>query len=82
MAEDKSILENLADVASAKVNEGADRASAAGHNIASNEGSLLDKASDKLHEGADRLRAEVDNAQANSSFDKAKDQISDALNGK
>lgn len=79
---DKNALENLADAAAAKVKEGADRASAAGHNVASKDGSLLDNAADKLREGADRARAEGNNAQAQSSFDKAKDQISDALNGK
>ncbi|GHF99147.1 hypothetical protein GCM10017783_09010 [Deinococcus piscis] len=79
---DKNILENLADAAAAKINEGVDRASAAGHNVASKEGSLLDNASDKLHEGADRVSAEVNNTQARSSFEEAKDQISDALKGK
>lgn len=82
MSEDKNILENLADAAAAKINEGVDRASAAGHNVASRDGNLLDNAADKLHEGADRARAEANNADAHSSFDKAKDQISDALNGK
>ncbi|MDO4263305.1 MAG: hypothetical protein Q4C67_03830 [Deinococcus sp.] len=82
MSEDKNILENLADAAAAKINEGVDRASAAGHNVASKDGSLLDNVGDKLHGGADRTRAEVNNAEARSSFEQAKDQISDALNGK
>lgn len=79
---DKNILENLADAATAKVNEAADRARATGHDVASQSGGILDNASDKLKEGADRARAEGHNAQAHSAFDAAKEQIKDALDGK
>ena len=81
MRDDKNFLENLADAAVAKVNEGADRARAAGHDVASGSGNLLDNVSDKLKEGADRTRAEVHNAEAHSAFDKAKEQLGDAIDG-
>ena len=79
---EKNALENLADAAKAKLSEGADRVRAEGHDVASKEGGVLDNVGDKLREGADRIRAEADNAKAESSFDKAKEQISDALSGK
>ncbi|MFC6616738.1 hypothetical protein [Deinococcus radiophilus] len=82
MTDNKNALENLVDAAVSKVNEGADRARAAGHDAASTTGGTLDNAEDNLKEGADRARAEANNARANSSFDQAKEQISDALNGK
>lgn len=78
---EKNALENLADAAKAKLSEGAARLRAEGHETASREGGLLDNVGDKLREGADRLHAESENAKAESAFDKAKEQISDALSG-
>ncbi|MFC6591072.1 hypothetical protein ACFP81_02845 [Deinococcus lacus] len=77
---EKNALENLADAAKAKLQEGADRARAAGHDVAGEVGdSPLENLKDKLEGGVDKVKAGLHGAQAESSFDKAKEQISDTL---
>lgn len=65
MSEDKSTAENLLDAAKAKVNEGADRLRAAGHEAASHVGdNPIENAADKAKAAEDRAKAEVHNAEA------------------
>ena len=63
---------NLLDAAKAKVNEGADRARAAGHDLASKVGNdPLENAGDKAKAVEDRAKAEGHNAEADHHMDKA-----------
>jgi hypothetical protein len=65
MSEDKSTAENLLDAAKAKVNEGADRLRAAGHEAASHVGdNPLENGADKAKAVEDRAKAEAHNAEA------------------
>lgn len=78
MSDDKSTAENMLDSAKAKVNEGADRARAAGHDVASNVGgSTLENMGDKAQATEDRAKAEVHNAQANANYDEGKREAKD-----
>lgn len=64
---------NLLDAAKAKIDEGADRLRAAGHDLASKVGNNpLENAGDKAKAVEDRAKAEVHNAEANHSYDEAK----------
>lgn len=73
MSEDKSTAGNLLDAAKAKLDEGADRVRAAGHDAASKIGNNpLENASDKAKAGADRARAEGHNAEADHHLDESK----------
>jgi hypothetical protein len=63
---------NLLDAAKAKIDEGADRLRAAGHDVASNVGSNpAENAVDKAKAAEDRARAEGHNAEAHHEADKA-----------
>lgn len=78
MSDDKSTAENMLDSAKAKVNEGADRARAAGHDVASKVGgSTLENMGDKAQATEDRAKAEVHNAQANANYDEGKREAKD-----
>lgn len=73
MSDDKSAAQNMLDAAKAKVNEGADRLRAAGHDAASKVGDHpLDNAADKAEAVEDRAKAEVHHAEADHSADKAR----------
>lgn len=77
---DKNLLQNLAEAATAKVNETADRLRAEGHaTAAENREGIVDKVQDRLHEGADRLRAEANEGKAEAAFDRAKAQVKEAV---
>ncbi|MFC4452793.1 hypothetical protein [Deinococcus sonorensis] len=65
MSDDKSSAANLVDAAKAKVNEGADRLRAAGHEAASHNGdNPLENLVDKGKAMADNARAEGHHAEA------------------
>jgi hypothetical protein len=73
MSDDKSAAGNMLDAAKAKVNEGADRLRAAGHDAASKVGNNpLENAADKAKSAEDSARAEVHHAEADHSADKAR----------
>lgn len=75
---DKSALENLVDAAGAKLNEAADRARAAGHEVAARlSDSPLETAAEKVKAGVDRVKAEGHNAQAHAEFDEGKREAGD-----
>ncbi|WP_034384242.1 hypothetical protein [Deinococcus sp. YIM 77859] len=77
MSEDKSTLENMADAAKAKLQEGVDRARAAAHDVASNFGSTADNLKDKAQAAEDRAKAEVHNAQAHAEYNEGKREAQD-----
>ncbi|TSA84610.1 hypothetical protein FNU79_10255 [Deinococcus detaillensis] len=78
MSDDKSAAENFLDSAKAKVNEGADRLRAAGHEAASHVGgSTLDNAGDKAKAMEDRAKAEVHNAEAHANYNEGKRESTD-----
>ena len=78
MSDDKSAAGNFLDSAKAKVNEGVDRAKAAGHDLASNVGdSSMENAGDKAKAVEDRAKAEVHNAQANANYNEGKRESKD-----
>ncbi|QBY08945.1 hypothetical protein E5F05_13915 [Deinococcus metallilatus] len=77
MSDDKSALENMADAAGAKLKEGADRARAAGHDIASNFGGTADNLKDKAEAAEDRAKAEVHNAEAHAEYNEGKREAQD-----
>ncbi|THF71965.1 hypothetical protein E7T06_00970 [Deinococcus sp. Arct2-2] len=78
MSEDKSTLGNMVDAAKAKINEGADRARAAGHDLASHVGgSTTENAMDKAQAAEDRVKAEVHNREANAEFNEGKSEAKD-----
>ncbi len=63
---------HLLDAAKAKINEGADRARAAGHDLASKVGNdPLENAADKAQAVKDHAKAEVHSAEADHHVDKA-----------
>ena len=73
MSEDKSTAGNLLDAAKAKVNEGADRLRAAGHDVASQVGNNpAENAADKANALKDHAKAEGHNAQADHHLNEAK----------
>ena len=70
MSDDKA--GNLLDAAKAKVDEGADRLRAAGHDVASKVGgSTAENMDDKAKATEDRAKAEVHNAEAHHEANKA-----------
>lgn len=78
MSEDKSTAGNFLDSAKAKVNEGADRLRAAGHEAASHMGgSTLENVGDKAKAGEDRAKAELHNAEAHANYDEGKRESKD-----
>jgi hypothetical protein len=78
VSDDKSAASNLLDAAKAKVNEGADRLRAAGHEAASKVGdNPVDNLADKAKATEDRAKAEVHNAQANANFSEGKREAKD-----
>ena len=73
---DKTAAENLLDAAKAKLNEGVDRAKAAGHNIAADlSDNPLDSAAEKVKGAFDRTKAEGHNVIANHEADEADRKI-------
>lgn len=78
MSDDKSAAENFVDSAKAKVNEGVDRAKAAGHNLESGmSNNSLDSAENKAKGMADRAKAEGHNAEANANYNEGKRESTD-----
>ncbi|GGL76755.1 hypothetical protein GCM10010840_13530 [Deinococcus aerolatus] len=77
MSDDKSTAGNMLDAAKAKVKEGADRARAAGHDLASNMGGTMDNMEDKAKATEDRAKAEVHNAEANANYNEGKRESKD-----
>ncbi|MBB5232992.1 hypothetical protein [Deinococcus budaensis] len=77
MSDDKSTLGNMADAAKAKINEGADRARAAGHEIASHVGGTADNLEDKAQAAKDRAKAEGHNAEAHAEYSEGKREAQD-----
>ncbi|MFB9994882.1 hypothetical protein ACFFLM_23310 [Deinococcus oregonensis] len=78
MSEDKSTLGNMVDAAKAKINEGADRARAAGHDLASHVGgSPAENAVDKAQAAEDRVKAEVHNREAKAEYNEGKSEAKD-----
>ncbi len=72
MTDDKDTAGNLADAARNKLNEGADRARAAGHEVASNASdNPVDQVTEKAKATGNRLKAEVHNAEAHADADAA-----------
>jgi hypothetical protein len=71
---DKSTAENLLDAAKAKVNEAADRAREAGHNIAH---AVTGHASDKAEALEDRAKAEIHNREAHAEYNEGKREAKD-----
>jgi len=64
---------NLLDAAKAKIDEGADRLRAAGHEVASKVGNNpAENAADKAKAVEDRTKAEVHNAEADHNYNEAK----------
>ncbi|AIZ45580.1 hypothetical protein QR90_11565 [Deinococcus radiopugnans] len=77
MSDDKSTAGNMLDAAKAKINEGADRARAAGHDLASNVGGTMDNMGDKAKATEDRAKAEVHNAEAHANYNEGKREAKD-----
>lgn len=71
---DKSAAENMLDAAAAKVNETADRARAAGHEVAH---AVTGDATDKARALEDRAKAEVHNREAHAEFNEGKREAQD-----
>lgn len=74
MSDDKSTLGNLADAAGAKLKEGADRARAAGHDVA---GAFSDNPKHDAEAMEDRAKAEVHNTQAHAEYSEGKREATD-----
>ncbi|GBF04876.1 hypothetical protein DAERI_030042 [Deinococcus aerius] len=74
MSDDKSTLENMADAAGAKLKEGADRARAAGHDVA---GAFSDSPKHDIEAAEDRAKAEVHNAEAHAEYREGKREAQD-----
>lgn len=74
MSDDKSALENMADAAGAKLKEGADRARAAGHDVA---GAVSDNPKHDAEGAMDRAKAEVHNAEAHVEYRDGKREATD-----
>ncbi|AFD25619.1 hypothetical protein DGo_CA1692 [Deinococcus gobiensis I-0] len=71
-------MQNLADAAKAKINEGADRLRAAGHDVASKVGNdHVDNAADKVKATEDRARAELHNREAHAEYNEGKRESKD-----
>lgn len=77
MSDDKSTLGNMADAAKAKLNEGVDRARAAGHEVASHIGGTADNLEDKAQAAKDRAKAEAHNAEAHAEYHEGKREAQD-----
>lgn len=78
MSDDKSTLQNMADAAKAKINEGADRLRAAGHDLASNVGNdHVDNAADKVKATEDRAKAELHNREAHAEYNEGQREARD-----
>ena len=78
VSDDKNTLQNLADAAKAKINEGADRLRAAGHDLASKVGDdHVDNAADKLKATEDRAKAELHNREAHAEYNEGKREAKD-----
>lgn len=71
---DKSTAENMLDAAKAKVNEAADRAREAGHNLAH---SVSGDVSDKAAALEDRAKAELHNREAKAEYNQGKREAQD-----
>lgn len=71
---DKSTAENMLDAAAAKVNETADRAREAGHNVAH---AVTGDAHHKAEALEDRGKAELHNREANAEFHEGKREATD-----
>lgn len=71
---DKSTAENMLDAAKDKVNEAADRARAAGHEVAH---AVTGNLSDKAKAVEDRVKAEVNNAKAHADYNEGKREATD-----
>lgn len=71
---DKSAAENMLDAAKAKVNEAADRARAAGHEVAH---AVTGDLSDKAKAVEDRAKAELHNAKAHAEYNEGKKEMQD-----
>ncbi|GGQ97017.1 hypothetical protein [Deinococcus ruber] len=77
MSDETNAVGNVVDAAKNKVNELADRARAAGHEVASQVGNNpLDNAADKAMAAEDHLKADVHHAEANASMGEAKKDVS------
>lgn len=74
MSDDKSTLGNLADAAKAKLDEGADRARAVGHDIA---GAVTGNPKHDAEAAEDRMRAEGNNAEAHAEYREGKREATD-----
>jgi hypothetical protein len=72
MTDTKNDAGNLLDAAKAKVNEGVDRAKAAGHDVAAQVGNSADNAADHARATEDRVKAEGHNAEAHHEYNAAK----------
>ncbi|MFC5847839.1 hypothetical protein [Deinococcus petrolearius] len=78
MSDDKNTVQNLADAAKAKINEGADRLRAAGHDLASNVGDdHANNAADKLQATEDRAKAELHNREAQAHYNEGQREARD-----
>ncbi|MVN87400.1 hypothetical protein GO986_11540 [Deinococcus sp. HMF7620] len=71
---DKSTAENMVDAAKAKVNEAADRAREAGHNVAH---AVTGDAHHKAEALEDRAKAELHNTQAHAEYNEGKREAQD-----
>lgn len=74
MSDDKSTLGNMADAAKAKLDEGADRAREAGHNVAH---AVTGDAHHKAEALEDRAKAELNNREAHAEFHEGKQEARD-----
>lgn len=71
---DKSAAENMLDAAKNKVNEAADRARAAGHEVAH---AVTGDSKHKAEALEDRAKAEVNNAKAHAEYNEGKKEATD-----
>lgn len=71
---DKSALENMVDAAGAKINETADRAREAGHNVAH---AVTGDASHKAEALEDRAKAELHNRESHAEYNEGKREAQD-----
>ncbi|WP_309572429.1 hypothetical protein [Deinococcus sp.] len=71
---DKSTAGNMLDAAKAKVNEGADRAREAGHNLSH---AVTGDMKDKAEAVEDHAKAKVHNAEANAEYTEGKREAKD-----
>ncbi|WP_026332292.1 hypothetical protein [Deinococcus apachensis] len=77
MSDDKSTLEKMGDAAGAKLKEGADRARAAGHEIASGLTDGASRLENNAEAAVDRGKAEVHNAEAHAEYREGKREAQD-----